>query len=368
MTAAKKQKNSKKNDNEFKKQIDNGFLSSSHIKYWLHKNLDEINKKRQNIYNNSIKNITKILQSKNNKFIPPSFNEYKSVLTFHEEFIIKTCRQFGFPNYVPATAVSYFKRFYLLHSLIDIDGKALACCAIFLASKTEQCLFDIKNLSKLVKIDSKIIVKSEIILMNGIKFHLKVWNPFRAFRCLLRDFQTIFQKMYKKKLNEFVLKQINIQTSYFIVDTYLTDASLLYTPSQIGLACMLLTLVNIDLNSIIQTNNINSDNNELTQSIKNDVKLCKNASTKYFDERFKSNKNSYNKLKNILQDIQKNCVTITNKIQRNDFKNIQTKTRNFIYALQTAKKKINNNAKKSGIKRKAEQKMNIDQPNSKRKK
>lgn len=163
---------------DFDKQTKNGFIDSSHFKHWIFKDNTVIDDMRKMKF---MKSIEFELNNKNSE-IKLSFLEYKSVLIHHELFIINTCRQFGFPNYVASTSVTYFKRFYLNHSLIDIDGKALACCCIFLASKTEQCLFDIKLLSKLAGIDHTRIIKSEIKLMNGIKFHLKIWNPFRSFR------------------------------------------------------------------------------------------------------------------------------------------------------------------------------------------
>ena len=78
---------------------------------------------------------------------------------------------------------------------------------------------------------TNVILNNELLLMQELRFHLTVHNPFRALEGLLIDIKTRYSldnvDSWRKEIEEF-LSQV-----------YLTNSIMIYSPSQIALAAII---------------------------------------------------------------------------------------------------------------------------------
>ena len=87
------------------------------------------------------------------------------------------------PNYVKGTSFHYFKRFYLHNSVMDYHPKEILVTAVYLACKTEE--FNVSMQQFIANVQgnqeraTKIILNNELLLMQELRFHLTIHNPFR---------------------------------------------------------------------------------------------------------------------------------------------------------------------------------------------
>jgi len=79
----------------------------------------------------------------------------------------------------------------------------------------------------------KAMVKTEVPLLEGLRFHLRLYLPFRPLRGLRLELQNKFPEISASKWEALELEGFKILESSFY-----TDVCLLYPPSQIALAAM----------------------------------------------------------------------------------------------------------------------------------
>ncbi|KAF9044863.1 cyclin-like protein [Hymenopellis radicata] len=172
-----------------------------------------------------------------------SFNV--SFLTASEEILLvkhyltkitQLCSLFRFPEEVEATAVSYMKRFYLKNTVMDWHPKNVMLTALFLATKTTNNPISLETYTTHIKgtIPSDVI-DLEFLVAQSLGFEFSVWHAHRALWGLWLDFQSLpnipsnwpasHKDSYEVALNH-------------VRESRLSDAELVYTPSQIALACM----------------------------------------------------------------------------------------------------------------------------------
>lgn len=173
------------------KAEDDRFKTSTHYRFWLLGNQTKIDNLRKAriaesvnkmaaLYGDNPKNKKKI-----DKLYALKYDEYCEILLYWQIHMITAIFNYyhKVQPYVVGTALTYFKRYYLSNSnMIETDAQAMAMTCIFLASKSEQAGMQIKDIARLGKIPAERIINNEILLLNGIKFHLKVWQPFRPLR------------------------------------------------------------------------------------------------------------------------------------------------------------------------------------------
>merc|ERR1719154_252138 len=114
------------------------------------------------------------------------------------------------PRYVRGTSFLYFKRFYLHNSVMDYHPKEILVTAVFLASKVEEF-----NVS-----------------MQQLQFHLTVHNPFRAVEGFLIDIKTRCDTVHG-------VDSFRPEIESFLDSVFLTDACMIFAPSQIALAAII---------------------------------------------------------------------------------------------------------------------------------
>lgn len=139
------------------------------------------------------------------------------------------------PKCVTGTAFHYFKRFYLYNSPMDYHPKEILATCVYLACKVEEFHVSIGQFVNNIKGDRSkamdIILSNELLLMQHLNYYLTIHNPFRPVEGFLIDIKTRCTMQSPERLRPGIEE--------FLDKTYLTDACLLYAPSQIALASVL---------------------------------------------------------------------------------------------------------------------------------
>jgi len=142
------------------------------------------------------------------------------------------------PRYVKGTAFHYFKRFYLHNSVMNHHPKEILVTAVYLASKVEEFNVSMQQFVANVQGNqeraTKIILNNELLLMQELQFHLTIHNPFRAVEGLIIDIKTRCESSTAQDVDSF-----RSEIDSFLDKVFLTDAVMIYAPSQIALAAVI---------------------------------------------------------------------------------------------------------------------------------
>ena len=128
----------------------------------------------------------------------------------------------------------------------NLDPSCFCCqdilvTAIYLACKTEEFNVSmqqfVSNIAGNQERATQIILNNELLLIMELQFHLTIHNPYRAVEGLLIDIKT------RASLPEGVtpgdVEQFRPEIDSFLDKVFLTDAFLIYAPSQIALAAVI---------------------------------------------------------------------------------------------------------------------------------
>ncbi|XP_018328774.1 cyclin-H [Agrilus planipennis] len=213
------------------------FPTSTQCKHWIFISEDELNKLRENANSKHIQiyggNINESHRSE--IFLTPE--EEKTMVRRYELHLRDFCKRFQppMPRCVVGTAFHYFKRFYIHNSVMNYHPKEIMVTCVYLACKVEEFNVSMPQFLANIKGDrekaSDIILNNELLLMEQLNFHLAIHNPFRPIEGLLIDIKT------RCSLND--PERLRPGTEQFLEKVLLTDAVLLYAPSQVALAAVL---------------------------------------------------------------------------------------------------------------------------------
>lgn len=110
--------------------------------------------------------------------------------------------------------------------------------AAFLACKVEEFNVSIEqfmaNINGNKERATEVILNTELLLMQELKFHLSVHNPYRPVEGIILDIKTRF--VGAMGVDPDSLRPI---IDEFLTDIHFTNASLVYAPSQIALAAVI---------------------------------------------------------------------------------------------------------------------------------
>lgn len=166
-----------------------------------------------------------------------SSEEERLLLKQYEQHLKEFCKRFSppMPKGVVGTAFHYFKRFYLYNSSMDYHPKEILATCVYLACKVEEFNVSIGQFVANIKGDrdkaSDIILNNELLLMQQLNYHLTIHNPFRPVEGFLIDIKTRCSLANPERLRSGI--------DEFLEKVFLTDACLVYAPSQIALAAVL---------------------------------------------------------------------------------------------------------------------------------
>lgn len=103
--------------------------------------------------------------------------EELKLLRFYQKHIQKVCGGLGLPPGVTATALCFFKRFYLAASPLDHEPRTLMLTCIYVACKAEECYMPAEEFCRKVSQEPAGVLRSEVPLLQGLHFDLVVYSP-----------------------------------------------------------------------------------------------------------------------------------------------------------------------------------------------
>lgn len=173
-------------------------------------------------------------------------------------FIQKLCRRLSLRQAVTATAIVYFRRFYLRNAYCDTDPPLVAAACCYVAAKAEETPVHVKSAVAEAKevcsemghrnfpTDNTRLAEQEFYLIEELDFSLIVFHPYRALVQLTgRDGgpQAGGKLGRERRENMLEMDDTALQMAWFVInDTYRSSLILVYPPHLIALAAIYLGL------------------------------------------------------------------------------------------------------------------------------
>uniref|UniRef100_A0AAV1SYX7 Cyclin-like domain-containing protein n=1 Tax=Peronospora matthiolae TaxID=2874970 RepID=A0AAV1SYX7_9STRA len=160
--------------------------------------------------------------------------------TFYEEKIQESCSaQFlRTSDKVKCCALMLFKRFYLSNSVMEFHPKYLVPTVIYVAGKVEEQYISVDTVAEHLHVDHRVIISHEMILLEGVRFQLIMYHPFRALLGFLDDFRAFAKQVQSKDLPATVLQKLHAESTTVLHEMLVTDLPLLHYPSYLALAAL----------------------------------------------------------------------------------------------------------------------------------
>lgn len=218
------------------------FHNSSQNKFWIFdhdQSLEELRCEANRKYR------SKMLASVNpgvseSLFLDP--HEEMIIFRHYEKRLMDFCNAFKpvMPKSVVGTAVMYFRRFYLNNSLMEYHPRTIMLICAYLSCKVDE--FNVSStqfVGNLVQESPagqekalEQILEYELLLIQQLNFHLVIHNPYRPMEGLLIDLKTRYPTLENPE-------SLRKSADDFLTRATMTDAGLLFTPSQIALTAIL---------------------------------------------------------------------------------------------------------------------------------
>ncbi|KAA8492249.1 Cyclin-H1-1 [Porphyridium purpureum] len=167
----------------------------------------------------------------------------------HEMRIMRICKAYNLPTVVGATAITYFKRFYLRVSVMEFAPFVVALSSLYAALKVEEINVDAAKLVEFVlereqefelpqllqgsvPLSADTILNAELTFLEQIDFHLICYLPYSSLRTAKKELEAFVKnagacdKLWKAAYDVF-----NTSVLY-------SDLILLSTPGKIALALL----------------------------------------------------------------------------------------------------------------------------------
>ncbi|CAN1219890.1 CYCH1-1 [Linum perenne] len=161
-----------------------------------------------------------------------SVEEEEFMRVYYEYKLREVCGAFYFPHKIQATALTYFKRFYLQWSVMELDPKHIMLTCIYTACKIEENHVSAEELGKGISQDHQMILNFELIVLQSLGFDLIVYAPYRPVEGFIHDIEDS---------SHAADDQIQMLKDSAIVEVdkiMFTNAPLLFTPGQLALAAL----------------------------------------------------------------------------------------------------------------------------------
>jgi cyclin H len=151
------------------------------------------------------------------------------------------------------------------------DPKAIMVAAAFLASKVEDCTADIRYLEEgTAAMNAAVlapeIIQSEVVLIAGVHFDLLCFHPFKSVLALTEDLRTFGKTQAGSFPNLPDLKTMYDSARRILDDVIVSDIPLLFTPGQIGLACLDAAASDAATNALTSNSQDETDKNNPEQT------------------------------------------------------------------------------------------------------
>lgn len=163
-------------------------------------------------------------------------SEELKLVNFYAQKVQVIAQKMGLPTEVVATSISFFRRFFLKNSVMEIEPKDIVHTTIFLACKSENYFISVDSFSKKAKASKDAILKYEFKLLESLQFTLLNHHPYKPLHGFFLDIQSVLHG----KIDLKYMGKIYDRCKKRITDALLTDAVYYYTPPQITLATLML--------------------------------------------------------------------------------------------------------------------------------
>eukprot|EP00698_Gefionella_okellyi_P012406 TRINITY_DN3336_c0_g1_i1.p1 TRINITY_DN3336_c0_g1~~TRINITY_DN3336_c0_g1_i1.p1 ORF type:complete len:280 (+),score=67.04 TRINITY_DN3336_c0_g1_i1:1-840(+) len=168
--------------------------------------------------------------------------EEEQVLRFFQRKVFAICDHLKRPPNVSAAAIAFMQRFYLRHSVMLYSLKSVMLAAIFVATKVEESRVELRDLIGTVaditdveafKQTQNDALAVEIPLLNGIRFHLTIYNAFMPLAG--------FVKKLQQSIADVDWTSVSQTANTILQQAVLTDVMLLFPPGIVALAALWLS-------------------------------------------------------------------------------------------------------------------------------
>ncbi|XVF57474.1 hypothetical protein PTKIN_Ptkin06aG0208200 [Pterospermum kingtungense] len=166
---------------------------------------------------------------------PINIEEEQFMRAFYENKLREVCSAFYFPNKIQATALIYFKRFYLQWSVMEHHPKNIMLTCVYAACKIEENHVSAEELGKGISQDHQMILNYEMIVYQSLEFDLIVYAPYRSVEGFVNDMEEFCGA--KDEENQ-KLKDLQETARMEVDKIMLTDALHLFPPGQLALAAL----------------------------------------------------------------------------------------------------------------------------------
>ncbi|KAL1147984.1 hypothetical protein V6Z11_A10G093600 [Gossypium hirsutum] len=120
---------------------------------------------------------------------PLNIEEEQFMRVFYENKLREVCSAFYFPNKIQATALIYFKRFYLQWSVMEHHPKHIMLTCVYAACKIEENHVSAEEIGKGISQDHQMILNYEMIVSQSLEFDLIVYAPYRSVEGFVNDME-----------------------------------------------------------------------------------------------------------------------------------------------------------------------------------
>lgn len=166
---------------------------------------------------------------------PLNCEEEQLMRVFYEQKIQEVCGAFRFPHKIQATAIIYFKRFYLQWSVMEHQPKHIMLTCIYCSCKIEENHVSAEELGKGIQQDHQIILNNEMIVLQSLGFDLVVYAPYRSIEGFVEDMEEFFQARDDEQEK---FKELREAAKLEVDRIILTDAPHLFSPGQLALVAL----------------------------------------------------------------------------------------------------------------------------------
>lgn len=168
-----------------------------------------------------------------------SSEQERVVCDFYAAKVQESCSQlFRTSDKVKCCALMLFKRFYLSNSVMEFHPKFLVPTAIYVAGKVEEQYISVDTVAQQLAVDHKHVIGHEMVLLEGVRFQLIMYHPFRALLGFVDDFRG-YTKAKGRELPVDTLQKLHANASVIVNELLLTDLPLMYYPSYLALAALM---------------------------------------------------------------------------------------------------------------------------------
>lgn len=133
------------------------------------------------------------------------------------------------------TCMTYLKRFFLERSVVEFDIKGVMYTCLFLGCKSEDGMISLNKMCELIpNLNREDVLKYEWDILKVLKFQLMCHHPRRCVYGFYLDIQRIWGQSSR-------LDKCLEVSHWWCLESFKSDVMFKFTPSQIALACMLLS-------------------------------------------------------------------------------------------------------------------------------